>query len=121
MNAWRTLAQARAAATVFLLGRPPHGPHARAVGELDLSCHLEAMAERQALVALTRRLEVRGHRVSIEQLEHGSQQGRADAPGLPLGSGAEQEEVVMRLAGVCVVHALEDLEECLRVGARDLS
>src|SRR5215211_3844135 len=61
----RTSAPARAPATVFLLGRPPHRPHARTVGKLDLSCHLEAVAEIQTLVTLTRRLEVRGHRVSI--------------------------------------------------------
>jgi len=71
----RTPARARAAATVSLPGRPPHGPHARAVGKPDLSYHLEAMAEIQALVALTRRLEVRGHRVSIAHLEHRSHQG----------------------------------------------
>src|SRR5829696_1917747 len=93
----RTPARARAAATVSLPGRPPHGPHARAVGKPDLSYHLEAMAEIQALVALTRRLEVRGHRVSIAHLEHRSHQGRADAPGLPLGPRAEQEQVVVGL------------------------
>jgi hypothetical protein len=75
----------------------------------------------QALVALTRRLEVRGHRVSIAHLEHRSHQGRADAPGLPLGPRAEQEQVVVGLVGVSIVHTLEHVEEGLRVRARDLT
>jgi hypothetical protein len=79
------------------------------------------VAEIQALVALARRLEVGGDRVSIAHLEHRSHQGRADAPGLPLAPRAEQEQVVVGLVGVLFVQDLEDLEEGVRVPARDLA
>jgi hypothetical protein len=74
-----------------------HIHHTRGTaGHADGGTHLEAVPQVELLVALAGRFEVGGRAGVVAGVEHRAEQGGAEPLGLPLGSRAQHEQVLVR-------------------------